>query len=208
MLLGQEDHGIATGVAAAEKQKIDLARPAMKNQLVCIGHVWRCGFDLGNIAHKGLHGSLGIRKFLFQGSSQAGIVLRGDLLFKAVNEYRSGGARRGTEGFVVEDIEFLDGLPDIIRRHDLNFRPEDRISVGMIIVPMRIDNITDGLVCQKLYIRYESARCSRRSACIDDEDVTVVDNHNKVGAEKRIAAERKAGAVEFSCGVIDTVGNL
>jgi len=208
MFLGQEDHGIAAGVATAEKQQIYLAPAAGKNQPFRIGCVRRCGFYLFDIALKILLAASVSASFFSRAAFWRGSFLRGDLLLEALDHRWSGVAGRTAEGFVVEDVEFLDRLADIVVRDDLDFRPEDRISVGMIIMPMRVDDGADRPVCQKLYIRHESPRRRRRGAGIDNQNVIGVDDHNKVGAKERIAAEGKFGAVGLGRGVIDAVGNL
>ena len=105
MLPGQEDHGIAGGMAAAQKQQVDLAAAAMKHQPVLVGHIGRGGPDLGLVVLEFLLGLLGIGQLLAQDGLLRGIGFHRNLLLEAGDQGWARGGGRQAEGLVVQDIE-------------------------------------------------------------------------------------------------------
>ena len=71
---------------------------------------------------------------------------------------------------------------------DLDRRLEHLVAAGVVVVEMRVDEETDGLVGQRLQLLQENARASGRNVRVDDEDIVLIDDDG--GVQTRRSARR------------------
>src|SRR5258706_16418657 len=89
-------------------------------------------------------------------------------------------------------------LMDMIGPDDLHFRPEDLVAIRVVVMPMRVDDVSYRLVSEFLDIFDEGPRRGRRGAGIHDHYIPIVDDDNVVAAEPPDGTRR----------VVNTIGDL
>src|SRR5215831_13572667 len=86
-------------------------------------------------------------------------------------------------------------LIEIIGGDDLHLRSENLVTSRMIVVPMRVDDVSDRLVGELLDIIDEGPRRRRRGAAIHDQNIRIVDDDNVVAAEPGSGYRRVIDAI-------------
>jgi hypothetical protein len=99
----------------------------------------------------------------------------------------------------MQDVERLDGLLDVVVRDDVRLACIDLIAVGVVVMKMRVDDVTHRLRRDELEVLDERTRRGGRRAGVDHEHVSTADDRDVVAAGDHGAGRGR---------VIDALGNL